>query len=874
MIKEVCKPCSKTIKIGQSLLECEVCNSAIHAKCSKIGHFKCLNSIWTCSLCAPKVLPRYNPFKVLTSEDSDKFYDDPGTGNNEVLEKISSVLEDCQIYNTQELNAKLGQLTNNNAHNSKSNTLFSSFFLNIDGNNTNFNSLIAETNSIAHKFSVIGLAETNTDQPLQNLYQLSDYTSFYQSTLANKAKGTGVALYVLNELNAEPIDKLSLCTPDIESVFAKVSQPSSGLSLTVGVVYRPPNGDFANFMRNFEQLQSQLPSSGVRILGDFNIDLLKLNSSSSGNHANFEENFIQSGLAPLISIPTHTRANCQPSCIDNIFTNDIDAAMLSGCISCEIGDHSPIFEVSNIDVEIVSSASKGKHVKYYDFSNKNVKQFMENLELNLSTLEVTEKFSDFTDAFGTALDSACKLENPKITKRSPVNNPWITDALITSIDRKHELKSEWTNSISKDLPNGNPIMHKAFVDYRRALKSVINSAKNLYNCNRILEHKNDRKKTWEVINELRGKGKKSLKPCFMIDNQKIVDRRIIANEFNKYFNSIASKLNESIADTEISEMHAISFEDYLAPPNPNSIFLQDCCSSEILEIVQQLDNNKSSDIPIRIIKKSVHIFAPILSNYFTLLMSKGIFPDVLKVGKVTPIFKKGSPDNLGNYRPVSTLPIFGKLFEKIIYSRVYSYALSQNILNKNQFGFRKSHSTSHAVNYSTKIIGDCLKRRSHVLGIFIDLSKAFDTIDHSSLLVKLNRYGIRGNAHSLLKSYLSNRVQYTEVLGEKSDPLIVQYGVPQGSVLGPLLFLLYINDISNSSDLAVFILFADDTNIFIQGNTIEEVYRKGNKVLSAVRKYMLLNKLHINMSKCCYIHFRPNTKSKFLALMIMNTSCK
>ena len=158
-----------------------------------------------------------------------------------------------------------------------------------------------------------------------------------------------------------------------------------------------------------------------------------------------------------------------------------------------------------------------------------------------------------------------------------------------------------------------------------------------------------------------------------------------------------------------------------------------------------------------------------------------------------------------------------------------------------------------------------MRRKSHVLGIFIDLSKAFDTIDHSTLLVKLDRYEIHGNANSLIKSYLSNRTQYTDVLGEKSNPLIIKYGVPQGSVLGPLLFLLYINDIANSSNLGTFVLFADDTNIFVEGHSIEDAYRKGNELLRSVKKYMLLNKLHINMSKCCYVHFKPKVRENALS---------
>ena len=194
-----------------------------------------------------------------------------------------------------------------------------------------------------------------------------------------------------------------------------------------------------------------------------------------------------------------------------------------------------------------------------------------------------------------------------------------------------------------------------------------------------------------------------------------------------------------------------------------------------------------------------------------------------------------------------------------MYNRLYSSLSSKNIIFINQFGFRKKHSTSHIVNYSVDKVITEIEKKKHAIGIFIDLSKAFDTIEHGILLDTLEHYGIRGKLHTLIKSCISCRTQQTKILGMFSDKCFVKYlyGVPQGSVLGPLLFLIFINDIVSSTTLGKFILFADDTNIFIVDGNEKTAYEKANKVLAGVNEYTKSNQLHINLGKSCYMHFKP-----------------
>ena len=869
--RENCGKCTKQIFVGQSAIICSKCDNIYHSNCFK--DYTIFRDNIYCLLCIDQYdIIKYNPyFNNNQSDDNhDRFYETEITDYVDAFDNVSRVLEECKQYSLTELNALFVNTTTNNnplhANNDDNSTENSEFlshlFYNIDGNESNFDEFACSISCIGNKFSVIGIAETNTDPTNKDHYRIHDYNSCYQNKKEGKKKGTGVALYVHD--NYAFTELSGNCTDNLESLFVQITNLNE--PVIVGVVYRPPSGNINHFHAELSDILSELPiESTVHILGDYNIDLL---SNSYHDTMEFENIVISSGYTPLISTHTHHRHDCRKTCIDNILTNDPDRAIVSGTISTDT-HHKPIFQMSYINSKKMTQADQ-KSTILYDYSPNNISKFCDILRESSEELNVIHEFETFYEFYQNKIDQAFKLETPRITKRTSIVNPWITRGIITSIETKTTLYEDWKKSKSNDLPKGNLKKYEIYKEHRRVLGKTIKLAKKRYYGGLFDKYKMDPKKTWSVINDIRGKHKSLPKTTFVIGSERINCRRAIATKFNEYFVSLASNMNAVYQCIDIPVLNVPQFSQYLSNKVEPSIFLHDTDELEINNIIEELQNGKASDIPIILIKQSAKIISPLLTWLYNNCMRLGDFPEIFKFGKVTPIFKKGNAELFENYRPVSILPIFGKIFEKIIYKRFYSFFTSQHVLSSNQFGFRKAHSTVHALHSSVKIIEDAMNNNMHTIGIFIDLSKAFDTLDHNILLDKLEHYGIRGIAKQLTSSYLTNRRQYTCFGGEESNKLFVRFGVPQGSVLGPLLFLVYINDIvncykfdnsnnnNNNDDNTNFILYADDTNIFVIGKTKKEAYILANSILNDVYHYMKFNLLHINMDKCYFMHFAPN----------------
>ena len=285
----------------------------------------------------------------------------------------------------------------------------------------------------------------------------------------------------------------------------------------------------------------------------------------------------------------------------------------------------------------------------------------------------------------------------------------------------------------------------------------------------------------------------------------------MATAFNNFFVNVLQKINQDIPRTRKSP------PDYMPTANDKSFFVSPVTPEKIEIIIGSLKNGKSSgpySIPANLLKILSSDIAIPLSVIVNESFAKGVFPDKLKVAKVIALHKEESTDNPSNYRPISLLSIFSKVIETLMHRRLYNFLDLCNILYPNQFGFREKHSTNHALISMTETIKSTIDNGRYGCGVFIDLQKAFDIVNHSILLKKLEHYWIRGTASKWFTSYLIDRQQYVSVNGHYSNYLNITCGVPQGSVLGPLLFLIYINDLPNSTKVLTFYLFADDTNIY------------------------------------------------------------
>ena len=382
------------------------------------------------------------------------------------------------------------------------------------------------------------------------------------------------------------------------------------------------------------------------------------------------------------------------------------------------------------------------------------------------------------------------------------------------------------------------------------------SEKNYY-ASKLLQVKDNMGKAWKILNSMTNRnGNKKCIERIEKGSISVSDPSAIAEEFNNFFTNLGPDLAKQIQPSASNPL------EFLKDTYSNSMFFQPTTAEEISDIISSLKNSSSAghdNIPTKLIKICSNELVGVLAHINNESLVEGVFPDSLKIARVIPIHKNGDTKLVSNYRPISLLSAFSKIAEKIVYTRLEKYLSAHSILHKNQFGFRSKHSTCMALLELIDKLSVSIDSRDVTVGVFIDLAKAFDTVDHRILLAKLQHYGIRGSVHRWFQSYLSNREQYVTIDNHSSAMAEITCGVPQGSVLGPILFLLFINDLNYVSKLLRIIMFADDTNLFLTGKSLTQIEKDLNDELIIVTEWFKANLLSLNLSKTSYIIFGNKT---------------
>lgn len=785
----------------------------------------------------------FKPFSFDSSLHPAENPDDADVSNPKVIP--------CQYYTNENIDKHDPNINNCN---------LSLFHLNTQSLNKKANDLVNYLSSIHNHFDIYGFSETWFTSDIDaNIIDLGDYSS--ENCNREGRRGGGVSLFIKSDLNYVNRPDLVIDCIDCDSLFVEISHNST--KIIIGIVYKPEYVVFNDFFTQLGAVLNTISSEkkSCYIMGDFNLDLLTHETNSKVN--DFINMFYSYDFIPSIDRPTRVRRNntghISATLIDNIFTNDILAHITSGVLITDLSDHFPIFVTQQNSNSANNTPSTPLSRKSRLFKPNNIKGLKNALSLTdwqliTNTTDPEEAYNKFNNKFTELLDIHCPIKTKQNSKRNTPKKPWVTKGLIKSLKTKDKLYKTYISKPTFDNKLN-------YTKYRNNLNLLLRLSKKSYITNKITTNKDNTKEMWKTLNNLLGRNKKSQLPDFFTsaNGENICDNKIIAEGFNNFFANIGIILANKIS--EPSNVKPSKTQTC----NSSSLFIYPTSPDEILKITSKLKYSNSSgtdDISNNLLKQIIPSICDVLSHIFNLSFTTGVVPSLLKQANVTPIFKAGDKHDFTNYRPISILPSISKLLEKVIYARILDFINHHDILTPHQFGFRPKRSTYMAINDLYCKIANNLDNKLYTAGIFLDLSKAFDTINHNILLDKLSNYGIRGLANDWLRSYLSGRQQRVLFNNTLSNPAKVTCGVPQGSILGPLLFLLYINDLPLCTKTPHFVLFADDTNILFSHHDPKKLEDTINNELLHISNWFKLNKLSLNIKKTNYIIFKNKHSNK------------
>lgn len=702
-------------------------------------------------------------------------------------------------------------------------------YTNIQGLINNFNQLeiLAET----EKPEFIILSETHQTEEIDESEIEIDHYDHY-STLSNSSRTGGIIAYFKKHWKVNKIKDNIKDTKHWISAYKVLYETTS---LIIIIVYRSPSSSKTEFCDAFQDFIEEMCETNCDILvaGDFNIDW-----KNDFYTSKLESILNDNGLKHIMNEYTRITANSK-TLIDYIITNK-EGITAKNNINNKIADHESIDIL--VECETKQQYDHAKEISIFKY-DKN--KFKNELSAILRCDEIDE-LNEYVQNFDDCVEKVIK----KFTFKKKISekgcNKWFNNELRTL---KREKILKYQRAI---LENTNEAWN-SYKIIRNKYKVKIEKEKSNYINNKI-NNANNQKEMWNKIKELVLRKPKTVIKTVKYNQIEYKDSFQIAKNFNTYFVNSVNEIRCSIEN--------IQYENKI--PLIDTKFKFRAINLQELKIIFKNIKKKPdyTKLSSNIILDSWDTTGNIILNIINKSLETGVFPNNWKESMVFPIQKVKNTLKCEEYRPINTLKICEKVIEKIVKNQLEEYMEQHRLLSRFQSGFRKKYSCETAINY---VINrwKFKKIKNKILAIFLDFKRAFETIDRDILLQKLSRYGIWDTELKWFQSYLTNRKQFTNINNEISNAIENDFGVPQGSILGALLFVIYINDMEHVLKKCEIVLYADDTLIFAEAETEELCHENLKNDMDNISKWLKMNKLKLNENKTKLMEINMNTNRTF-----------